>query len=188
MGFGVNYLGHFRLTALLFPLLKSTVNSRIVTVSSSAHKFGKIVFGDLNADKEYKPMKAYSQSKLANLLFTFELQRKLDAAGIPVKVIASHPGWANTNPPKSRFERFFVSKMALSPAIGALPTIYAAVGENVEGGKYYGPGGFFEIRGFPKEVQPSKLALRADLAEKLWKISEELANVEYATLLATPLE
>jgi NAD(P)-dependent dehydrogenase (short-subunit alcohol dehydrogenase family) len=183
LGFGVNHLGHFRLTALLLPLLLKSPNSRIVNVSSAAHKFGKIDFDDLNAEKAYKPMKAYSQSKLANLLFTFELQRKFNAAGKDLLSVASHPGLANTHPPRSRTQGAMQKMLGQSPAMGALPTILAAAGDGIEGGKYYGPGGFMEIKGFPKEVQPSKQARNPALAAKLWTMSEELSGINYQPIL-----
>ena len=179
LGFGVNHLGHFRMTALLLPLLLKTPKSRIVTVSSSAHKFGKIDFEDLNAEKKYNPMKAYSQSKLANLLFTFELQRKLSASGKEVMSVASHPGWANTHPPRSRIQGAMQRGLIQSPAMGSLSTIFAAAGDGVIGGKYYGPGGILELRGFPKEVKASKLARDTELATRLWTLSEKLADIDY---------
>src|SRR5271157_1996319 len=181
--FGVNHLGHFRLTALLLPLLLQTPNARIVNVSSSAHRWGKINFVDLNTEKDYKPMKAYSQSKLANLLFTYELQRRLDAAGKEICVVASHPGWARTHISKARLTRLISKIFAQSPTMGALPTVYAAVGDAVTSGKYFGPGGLLGISGFPKEVQSSKMARGIGLAGKLWQISEERAGVNYKTIL-----
>lgn len=183
LGFGVNHLGHFRLTALLLPLLLKTPKSRIVTVSSSAHKFGKIDFEDLKAEKKYKPMKSYSQSKLANLLFTFELQRKTNAVGKDILVVASHPGWANTHPPRSRVRGVLSRMLIQSPAMGALPTIFAAAGDGIVGGKYYGPSGFLEIRGFPKESKSSKSANDPTLATKLWTVSEKLTGVDYDQIL-----
>ncbi|HME53153.1 MAG TPA: oxidoreductase [Candidatus Lokiarchaeia archaeon] len=185
LGFGVNHLGHFRLTALLLPLLLKTSNARVVNVSSSAHKFGKIDFENLNSEKKYKPMKAYGQSKLANLLFTYELQRRVSTAGKQLLVVASHPGWAKTHPPRSRLQGWMSKLMIQSAAMGALSTILAAVGNNIEGGKYYGPGGFMEVRGFPKEVQSSKMARDIDLATKLWTASEKLTGISYDSILST---
>jgi NAD(P)-dependent dehydrogenase (short-subunit alcohol dehydrogenase family) len=179
MSFGVNHLGHFLLTGLLLPLLLKTPNSRIVNVSSSAHRFGNIHFEDINLEKKYGNMKAYGQSKLANLVFTYELQRQLSAAGKTTQCMASHPGFARTHVPNSRFLRFFNKLLSQSAEMGALPTLYAAVDPNAEGGKYYGPGGRLGVRGHPKLVNSSKTSKDLEIAKKLWKLSEELTEFHY---------
>ncbi len=130
-------------------------------------------------------MKAYGQSKLANLLFTFELQRRLEAAGKDVIAVASHPGWAKTHEPVGpRLMNAMRGVLIQSAEMGALPTIYAAVGDGVEGGRYYGPNGFLELGGFPKEVKPSKRAKDPGIAARLWELSEKLTGVNYEPILA----
>jgi NAD(P)-dependent dehydrogenase (short-subunit alcohol dehydrogenase family) len=179
--FGVNHLGHFALTGLLLDLIVQTPGSRVVTVSSTAHRFGGIDFDDLQwAEKEYRPNPAYGQSKLANLLFTYELQRKLQSAGSKTLSVAAHPGWTETNLQQhagtiSFLNRFF----AQDPPMGALPTLYAATGPDVEGGDYYGPSGFIEMRGHPKKVKSNGPSHDQATAERLWAISEELTDITY---------
>jgi NAD(P)-dependent dehydrogenase (short-subunit alcohol dehydrogenase family) len=178
--FGVNHLGHFALTGLLIDLVIHTPQSRIVTVSSIAHRMGTIHFEDLNWEKKYKPSPAYGQSKLANLLFTYELQRKLTAAGKETLAVAAHPGWTATNlqahSPLALFlNRFF----AQDPSMGALPTLYAATSPDVNGGQYFGPGGFLEFNGFPKKVKSNARSHDTDLASRLWDVSEDLSGVTF---------
>lgn len=176
--FGVNHLGHFALTGLLLDLLLSTPGSRVVTVSSIAHYLGKIDFSDLNWERGYKAQAAYGQSKLANLLFTYELQRRLAAAGKDTLAVAAHPGWTSTNlqehAPSVKFmNRFF----AQEPLMGALPTLYAATESDVKGGEYYGPSGFLEMNGPPKRVNSNKRSRDEKVAERLWNVSQELTGV-----------
>ena len=176
--FGVNHLGHFAMTGLLLDLLLSTPGSRVVTVSSIAHYLGKIDFSDLNWERGYKAQAAYGQSKLANLLFTYELQRRLAAAGKETLAVAAHPGWTSTNlqehAPSVKFmNRFF----AQEPLMGALPTLYAATESDVKGGEYYGPSGFLEMNGPPKRVNSNKRSRDEKVAERLWNVSQDLTGV-----------
>ncbi len=175
--FGVNHLGHFALTGLLL----ATENSRIVTVSSMAHKYGKLNFDDLSWEKRrYKAWRAYGDSKIANLYFTYELQRKLTAAGSKTIAAAAHPGWTDSD--LSRHSSLFQlggKLFAQSCAMGALPTLYAATVPNVKGGDYYGPSGFQEWRGYPQKVLSNKLSHDQSAAERLWSVSEELTGVRF---------
>jgi NAD(P)-dependent dehydrogenase (short-subunit alcohol dehydrogenase family) len=182
--FGVNHLGHFALTGLLLDLLLSTPHSRVVTVSSTSHRFGQIDFEDLHWEKkDYKRNAAYGQSKLANLLFTYELQRRLTAAAKETLSVAAHPGWTATNLQKhAGVFRFLNPFLAQDPPMGALPTLYAATGPDVNGGDYFGPGGFLEARGYPKEVQSHGRSYDEDVAARLWEVSEELTDVRYDAL------
>ena len=178
--FGVNHLGHFALTGSLLDLVVNTPGSRIVTVSSVAHLMGKIDFSDLNWEKGYKAQAAYGQSKLANLLFTYELQRRLAAAGKDTLAVAAHPGWTSTNlqehAPSVKFmNRFF----AQEPSMGALPTLYAATEAKVRGAQYYGPSGFLEMNGPPKRVKSNRRSRDENVAERLWNISEDLTGVRF---------
>jgi NAD(P)-dependent dehydrogenase (short-subunit alcohol dehydrogenase family) len=180
--FGTNHLGHFALTNLLL----DHVAGRVVTVSSGAHRMGGIDFEDLNWErKSYSAWRAYGQSKLANLLFTAELQRRLSAAGSPVLATAAHPGYAATN------LQFHSGRRALDllsvvgnrliaqdERAGALPTLYAAVAD-VPGDSFAGPDGLLEMRGKPKLVGRSKAAKDADVARRLWDASEELTGVRF---------
>ncbi|RSN42504.1 oxidoreductase [Actinomadura sp. WAC 06369] len=181
--FGTNHLGHFALTNLLLPRIRS----RVVTVSSSGHRSGRIEFGDLNWERRpYRAMAAYGQSKLANLLFTSELQRRLAGAGSAVIATAAHPGLAATNLLESsgrlggfdRVRKSVAGRLAQSEEDGALPTLYAAVAD-VPGDGYAGPGGFLEGRGAPKLVGRSARARDAEAARRLWRVSEELTGVAF---------
>lgn len=181
--FGTNHLGHFALTNLLLP----HVTGRVVTVSSTLHKTGRIDFDDLNWERRpYKPMGAYQQSKLANLLFTTELARLLTAVGSSVLATAAHPGYAATDLQfhTQRRSMDVIGKIgnrlvAQDVKSGALPTLYAAVAD-VPGDSYAGPGGFMEMRGAPKLVGRSAAAQDADAARRLWQVSEQLTGVQFA--------
>ncbi|HWE09803.1 MAG TPA: oxidoreductase [Solirubrobacteraceae bacterium] len=181
MQFGTNHLGHFALTNLLL----EHVAGRVVTVSSTGHRFGTIDFEDLNWErKPYKAWRAYGQSKLANLLFTAELQRRLTEVGSTVRATAAHPGYAATNlqfHSGSRVNDAFnaVANRVLAQDAdgGALPTLYAAVAE-IPGNSFAGPGGFMEQRGAPKLVNRSSAAWDMDVARRLWDASEELTGVQ----------
>ncbi len=180
--FGTNHLGHFALTNLLL----THVVSRVVTVSSAGHRLGSIDFDDLSWErKRYSAWRAYGQSKLANLLFTAELQRRLSAAGSPVLATAAHPGYAATNLQFHSQRRWMdLISVAGNRLIaqdedgGALPTLYAAVAD-VPGNSFAGPGGFMEQRGAPKLVGRSKAAQDTAVARRLWEVSEELTGVRF---------
>jgi NAD(P)-dependent dehydrogenase (short-subunit alcohol dehydrogenase family) len=175
--FGVNHLGHFALTGRLLDLMLHTAGARIVTVSSLFERFGRINFDDLNARESYQASVAYGQSKLANLLFTYELQRRLEAAGSEVIAVAAHPGWAATNLQKSALIQFFNRFLAQRPEMGALPTLYAATAPEIQGGDYIGPGGFMELSGPPKKVNSNGTAHDPAVAARLWAVSEEMTGV-----------
>ncbi len=178
--FGANHLGHFALTGLLLERLCSTPGARVVNVSSGAHKTGKIDFDNLQAEKGYRAWAAYSQSKLANLLFTLKLNKVLAEGGSSALAAASHPGWTNTNlqahsGPMEFLGRFF----AQSPEMGALPSLYAATAPDAKANDYFGPGGFQEMRGYPKKASRTDAAKDSAVAEHLWAVSEELTGVHY---------
>ncbi|HEY2320105.1 MAG TPA: oxidoreductase [Solirubrobacteraceae bacterium] len=187
--FGTNHLGHFALTNLLLP----HVTGRVVTVSSGAHRMGRIDFDDLNWErKTYRAWRAYGQSKLANLLFTAELQRRLDAVGSSVRATAAHPGYAATNLQFHSGNRVFDLLSAVGNRVvaqdstaGALPTLYAAV-TDISGNSYAGPSGFMEGRGAPKLVGRSSAAQDMDVARRLWDVSEQLTGVSFP-LTAQPV-
>ena len=189
--FGTNHLGHFALTGLLMPAFKQRLGNRVVTVSSLNHKLGRMHFDDLQGEQHYSRWGAYAQSKLANLLFALELERKLKAARLPVHSVAAHPGYAATNLQFSgpvRRERLvlgFANRfLAQSAEMGALPILYAATYPDLPAGSYVGPDGPGEARGYPTLVQPSARAKDAGVANLLWQISERLTGVEYDLLEA----
>jgi len=179
---GVNHLGHFLLTNLLFPIIDKTPDSRIVTLSSNAHKRGKIDFENLNAEKEYSRMTAYSMSKLACLIFAYELQRRLEAAGNSTIAISAHPGVSNTNLGQYIPGWMKVVFSPLAPLFmhsvehAALPTLYAALGTDVNGGDYFGPTGFNEMKGKPGKVTSMPQSHDQEVARRLWEISEKLTG------------
>jgi NAD(P)-dependent dehydrogenase (short-subunit alcohol dehydrogenase family) len=178
---GTNHLGHFALTGLLL----ARIRDRVVTISSQAHRTGRIYFGDLQSERHYQRWIAYGQSKLANLLFMMELQRRLDAAGSPLRSVAAHPGYSATNLQfhtqsiQDQLMSVANKLIAQSAAMGALPTLYAATAD-VPGAAYIGPDGLFEQRGHPKLVDMSGAAKNADNARRLWELSEELTGVSFA--------
>jgi NAD(P)-dependent dehydrogenase (short-subunit alcohol dehydrogenase family) len=180
--FGTNHLGHFALTNLLL----QHVTGRVVTVSSTAHRFGSIDFDDLNWEhKPYHAWRAYGQSKLANLLFTAELQRRLSAVGSDGLATAAHPGYAATNLQSRSQRRSLDLLMAIGNRLlaqnqnaGALPTLYAAVAD-VPGNSFAGPRGLLEQRGAPKLVARTAAAQDTDVARHLWDVSEELTGVRF---------
>jgi len=180
MQLGTNHLGHFLLTGLLIDLLKATPGSRVVTVSSYAHYIGRMNFGDLQSERFYQKWLAYGQSKLANLLFARELQRRLALDGGNPLSITVHPGYAVTNLQRTSWFFTLVNPIvAQSQQMGALPTLYAAVSPDIRGGEYIGPDGFLAQRGYPHHTRPSKRALDGETAKRLWRISEELTGVKY---------
>jgi NAD(P)-dependent dehydrogenase (short-subunit alcohol dehydrogenase family) len=185
--FGTNHLGHFALTGLLLDQLLSVEGSRIVSVGSLGHRIRSAIdFDDIHFQRGYDPMAAYGRSKLANLLFTYELQRRLATCGGPTIAVAAHPGSTRTelfrNSPRWIRGAFDIAGAVVSnpPEIGALPILRAATDPDVAGGEYYGPGGFFELRGYPTLVQSSARAHDEELQRRLWKLSEELTGVSYA--------
>jgi NAD(P)-dependent dehydrogenase (short-subunit alcohol dehydrogenase family) len=180
--FGTNHLGHFALSNLLL----EHVTGRVVTVSSTAHRFGRIDFDDINWErKRYDAWRAYGQSKLANLLFAAELQQRLTAAGSDVLATAAHPGYAATNLQSHSQRRSLDLLMAIGNRLfaqdehgGALPTLYGAVAD-IPGNSFAGPGGFLEQRGAPKLVERSAAAQDVEVARRLWDVSEELTGVRF---------
>jgi NAD(P)-dependent dehydrogenase (short-subunit alcohol dehydrogenase family) len=178
--FGTNHLGHFALTGLLLSHITQTPQARVVTVSSGGERFGEIDFDNLNAEKGYDAGGAYAQSKLANLLFTYELQRRFENAGIDALSTAAHPGWTVTN-----LQVHWPMLQVLNPLIGqepemgALPVLYAATAPDVSGADFYGPDGWMELRGHPAKVKSSDRSYDKAVAARLWTVSEELTDVQY---------
>jgi len=185
---GINHLGHFALTGLLMDVILKTKNSRIVNVSSGAHKRGEMDFSNLLFEngRDYSPMKAYGRSKLSNLLFTYELQRKLEAAQKETIAAAAHPGVAKTNLGRYLQRRFLVrilmplfNLMVQDQAMGALPQIRACVDPGVKSGEYYGPDGRREFKGYPVIVASNDASHNSVDSAKLWEESEKLTGVTY---------
>jgi NAD(P)-dependent dehydrogenase (short-subunit alcohol dehydrogenase family) len=182
---GVNHLGHFALTGLLLEQMLGREGSRVVTVSSNGHKSGRIDFGDLQSQRRYRRMAAYYQSKLANLMFTYELQRRLAAARARTQALAAHPGKARTEltrylPGWMRLEDLVLEQpFGQNAAMGALATLRAAADPAARGGEYYGPGGRGEQRGYPRLVAASERARDLDTQQRLWRESERLTGVSY---------
>ena len=183
---GTNHLGHFALTGLLMDTVLQTEGARIVNVSSGAHKNGKMDFSNLQYEngRDYSPMKAYGRSKLSNLLFTYELQRKLEAANKDTMAVAAHPGVAMTNLARHLESKFlfkilmpFFKRMAQDSAMGALPQIRASVDPEVKGGEYYGPDGRKEYKGFPVLVTSNEASHNLQDATNLWEESVKLTGV-----------
>jgi NAD(P)-dependent dehydrogenase (short-subunit alcohol dehydrogenase family) len=178
--FGTNHLGHFALCGLLYDHLIRTHRARVVTVSSWGHLYGVIDFENLNAEKGYDPGGAYAQSKLANLLFTYELQRRFEAAGVTAIAAAAHPGWTATNLAVHwRMVQALTPFIGQKPEMGALPALYAATAPDVRGGEYFGPRGWGGVRGYPAKVRSSDRSYDPDVAARLWAVSEKLTGVEY---------
>lgn len=184
--FGTNHLGHFALTGLVLDLLLKARESRVVTVSSLAHRIrGRIHFDDLQWEKSYDRIGAYGQSKLANLMFTYELQRRLTGQGATTVAVAAHPGGANTNlirnyPSVIRRLAPSVGPLVVqSAAMGALPTLRAATDPAVLGGQFYGPGGLGQNRGYPRVVGSNSRSHDFDAQKRLWTVSEQLTGVTY---------
>ncbi len=184
--FGTNHLGHFALTGLLIDRLEGREDARVVTLSSGAHRIGKIAFDNLGGERRYFRWRAYGQSKLANLLFALELDRRLRAAGSTIKSMAAHPGYAATNlqhaGPTRLDELLMVvpnKVFAQSDEMGALPTLYAATEPGVVGGTYVGPDGLAEQRGHPKKVSPNAAARDEEVARRLWEVSQQLTGVSF---------
>ena len=186
--FGTNHVGHFALTGRLLPALLESPDARVVTVTSQAHRTGEINFDDLNSEAGYNRWGAYGQSKLANLMFAFELDRRARQARVTLRSLAAHPGYAATNlqsaGPGLPHERLFMGiankVIAQSAEKGALPALYAATAPGAEGGTLIGPDGFMEGRGHPKVVQGSKRSQDAEVARRLRDVSEALAGVRFS--------
>jgi len=180
--FGVNHLGHFLLTNLLFPVISKTENARVVSLSSIAHKNGRIHFDDPNWEKSYSKMDAYNQSKVACLMFAYELQRRLNDSGSKVISVAAHPGVSDTELgryiPKVLYYVFkpITPLFTHHPKQAAQPTLMAALDENVVGGDYYGPTGFNEMKGEPGKAPSTGYSKKRDEAAKLWELSEKLTG------------
>lgn len=177
--FGTNHLGHFALTGRLFDLLLAAPGSRVVTVSSIGHRFGRITFDDLQSERGYNRLSAYGRSKLANLLFTYELQRKL--AGRATIAVAAHPGGSSSELGRHLPGPLKVAFGALEQdtETGALPSLRAATDPAIAGGQYVGPGGFMEMRGNPKVVSSNHRSHDTAVQRRLWTVSEELTAVTY---------
>ena len=190
MQFGTNHLGHFALTGRLLPLLLSASAPRVVTTSSQAHRIGRMNWNDLQWRKRYFRWPAYGQSKLANLLFTAELDRRARAAGTPLLAAAAHPGYANTHLQAVGAEmtgnKFMARVMDLGNQLvaqtdeqGAWPQLYAATMDSVHGGDYFGPDGFFERAGHPEKVGTTRAAANVEDARRLWELSEQATGVTF---------
>jgi NAD(P)-dependent dehydrogenase (short-subunit alcohol dehydrogenase family) len=184
---GINHLGHFALTGLLLTSLLAAPQPRVVTLSSGAHRGGAIKFENLQGERTYNNWRAYAQSKLANLLFCFELGRRAAAADVPLTSVAAHPGYAATNlqfaGPSHFYERAIMAVtnrlIAQSAEMGALPTLYAATVPELPSGTFVGPDGFMEGRGHPRIVSAATKAYDEDSARRLWDVSEQLTGVHY---------
>ena len=182
--FGINYLGHFLLTGLLLEPLKNAAEARVVSLSSLAHKWGDIYFEDLQFENNYDKQKAYGQSKLACLMFAYELDRRLKAQELLVKSLAAHPGLSRTNlfrhlTGMMKLLTPFVYPFTQSAKSGAQPQIKAALDEKLAGGEYLGPSGFQEYSGKPKVVGSNAISKNKEKAKRLWEISEKLCNFQY---------
>jgi NAD(P)-dependent dehydrogenase (short-subunit alcohol dehydrogenase family) len=184
--FATNHLGHFALTGLLFDTIRHGQDPRVVTVSSGEHKGGSIHFDDLTGERSYSSRAFYQQSKLANVLFGRELDRRVRAAGIGVRSVLAHPGYAATYLQSSgptglgrQLMKVTNRVFAQSAEMGALPQLYAAVDPAAQSGRYYGPGGFREFRGYPVEVEPAPAAKDEGTARRLWDVSAQLTGVTW---------
>jgi NAD(P)-dependent dehydrogenase (short-subunit alcohol dehydrogenase family) len=183
--FGTNHLGHFALTTQLFDLLNRTKGSRVVNVSSSGHRWGNIDFDDLTWEKrKYRAWNAYGDSKIANLYFTHELDRRLKAVGSLAIATSAHPGWTATELQRNvgfdGIMQFLNRTFAQDISMGALPTLRAAFDTEAKGGEFYGPGGFLGMWGYPVKAEPNNLSQDKAIAERLWKVSEELTGVRFS--------
>jgi len=183
MQFGTNHLGHFALTGQLLDNILPVEGSRVVTVSSFGHRIlARIHFDDLQLQRKYNRVEAYGQSKLANLLFTYELQRRIKLKGASTIAAAAHPGFSDTELMRHLpgfIPDFFWRPFAQPTDMGALPTLRAATDPGAQGGQYYGPDGIGEVQGSPKAVESSKQSHNDDLQRRLWMVSEELTGVTY---------
>ena len=193
MQFGTNHLGHFALTGhLLSTLLRGTA-CRVVTVSSGAHRFARATLANVDAAKGYRKWEAYATSKLANLLFTYELDRRCRQRGLDIAAVAAHPGYAHTNLQTAgskmagsrigeAVQHLGASLLGQSSQMGALPTVYAAVADGVGSGDFIGPDGIAGMRGYPRKVGSTRTSRDAQLAAQLWRLSEQMTGVRYGPL------
>ncbi|MBC7174543.1 MAG: SDR family oxidoreductase [Polyangiaceae bacterium] len=190
MQIGTNHLGHFALTGELLPVIRRTPGARVVTLTSTMHKIGFIRLDDIQWERGYKRWPAYGQSKIANLMFAYELERRFEREGIDAISVAAHPGYAATNlqlvgPAASgssfmkAFWRFSNRALAQSAQMGALPTLYAMTEPSVRGGDFIGPSSLFETRGHPAPAKAAPRAKDANTAARLWELSEQLTHVRY---------
>jgi NAD(P)-dependent dehydrogenase (short-subunit alcohol dehydrogenase family) len=196
LDFGTNHLGHFVLTGLLLADLMASPKARVVTVTSMAHAKGQIDFDNLDGSQGYDAARAYAQSKLANVLFAYELQRRLSIAGADQVSLACHPGWAATNLTlgsgmnqprlKDRLLHLLAKRFAPSPAEGARPILYAATSAEVRGGEFIGPSGRFGVGGNPTHLRSSEQSYNEDLARRLWEVSERLTSTTYSFVRPVP--
>lgn len=188
--FGTNHLGHFALDGLLLPLLLAAPEARVVTTTSLMHRLGSMQWDDLHGERRYRKWLAYGQSKLANLLFAFELDRLAHAHESRLISVAAHPGYAATHLQavgpemtgdrlSARLMRVSNKVIAQSAVMGALPQLYAATAPEVAGGEFYGPGGLMEMRGSPRRTRPRHAAQNANDAQRLWQISEQTTGIAY---------
>ena len=186
--FGTNHLGHFALTGLLLDVIMATPRARVVNVSSNGHRFGQMDFDNLMYEngQGYSSMRAYGRTKLSNLLFTYELQRRFESIDADAIAVAAHPGGSNTNLATHMEDRWYfrpivplLERMMQSAAMGALPSIRAAVDPFAKGGDYYGPDGFMEQRGYPVLVQSNSASHDLADAQRLWEVSEQLTNIHF---------
>ncbi len=191
MQFGTNHLGHFALTGLLLEPLLAARDARVVTLSSLTHAYARMSFDDLHSGRGYFKWMAYGRSKLANLLFTFELQRRLEKHRRSAISVAAHPGYARTNLlAPSRGASVLLERivsigdrvLAQDADMGALPTLYAATAEEVRGGEFYGPGGIGGVTGHPKRTQAMPQAYDRRTAERLWQLSTEQTGIDFGVL------
>lgn len=181
--FATNYIGHFALTGLLLPILTSTRDSRIISLTSLSYKWSEILFDDFQFEKAYSKTKAYGQSKRACLMFAFELQRRLSAAGFETISVAAHPGLCKTN-----LDQYYpalirpLGNLFLQHATkGALPILYASLAKNLKGGEFIGPDGFQQMRGFPEIVDADEYSNNKEVAQRLWSETEKMTNVFFLT-------
>lgn len=182
--FAINYLGHFALTADLLPLLRKSDAPRVVTLSSIAARRGELHFDDLQFEREWDTAAAYRQSKLACLMFARELQRRSDAQGWGITSIASHPGLSRANLLPSQGRSTPLWRFFQTAEQGALPTLYAATAHDAQGGRYYGPTGLLEARGDVGHARVPDAAMDADLAKRLWDVSETLSGAPFPSATA----
>lgn len=187
---GTNHFGHFALTGLLLPCLLASPKARVVTVTSLMYKVGRIDFDDIDSERGYQKWTAYARSKLANLLFTFELQRRFEGADVAAISVACHPGYASTNlqrqwprfsgiPLMRRMSDLATNVVAQDASTAALPTAYAATASHVDGGDFIGPGGFMGLRGPPGKTTASRHARDEKAGARLWTLSVERTGVRY---------